>query len=210
MNIKDFSTLIRCAAVLSLPFLIAACATIVRPGYTSDIASLKPGSYSIDPDHSTVLFKVDHFGLSKYVGRFNSLEASLEFDPENIESTRLHAIVNTASIDVGDADFSKTLAGPDWFDSERYPQAVFTTESLKFAEGGDVVFTGQLEMLGKSQAMDISIRFNGGATNMLTGFYTIGFSASAVLKRSEFGMNKHLGLVGDDIELEIHAEFQKR
>ena len=190
--------------------LIAACASIVRPGYTSDIASLKPGAYTIDPAHSTVLFKVDHFGLSKYVGRFNSLEASLEFDPENIEGTRLHAIVNTASIDVGDADFSKTLAGPDWFDSERYAQAVFTTQSLKFAEGGDVVFTGQLEMLGKSQAMDISIRFNGGATNMLTGFYTIGFSASAVLKRSEFGMDKHLGLVGDDIELEIHAEFQKR
>lgn len=189
---------------------LSACAQLIRPGYSTEIVTVKPGTYTIDPAHTAVLFKIDHFGLSKYIGRFNSVDASLEFDPDNIENTRLQAIVDTASIDVGDAEFSETLSGADWFNSAQFPQAVLTADSVKFAEGGEVVFNGTLTMLGVSQAVDFSVQFNGGANNNLTGYYTIGFSASLVIKRSEFGMDKHIGLVGDEVELEIHAEFQKR
>ncbi len=195
---------------ISALLLLSACAQLVRPGYSTERVALKPGSYTLDPAHTAVLFKVDHFGLSKYIGRFNHVEASLEFDPDNLENTQLHAIVYTSSIDVGDADFSKTLSGSDWFNSSEHPQAVLTADSVQFAEGGNVVFAGSLAMLGVQQAVDINVQFNGGADNRLTGYYTIGFSAAAVIRRSQFGMDKHLGLVGDEVELEIHAEFQKR
>ncbi len=195
---------------VSIVLALSACAQMIRPGYSTEIVTVKPGSYTIDPAHTTVLFKIDHFGLSKYIGRFNSIDASLEFDPDDIENSRLQAIVNTNSIDVGDAEFSETLTGAEWFNSAQYPQAVLTADSVKFAEGGEVVFNGMLTMLGVSQAVDVSVQFNGGAENRLSGYYTIGFSASLVIKRSEFGMDKHIGLVGDDVELEIHAEFQKR
>lgn len=198
-----------CMAI-SAVLVLSACTQLVRPGYSTELVALKPGTYTIDPAHTTVLFKVDHFGLSKYIGRFNSVDASLEFDPDNIEDTRLQAIVNTNSIDVGDTEFAETLIGADWFNSAQHPQAVLTAESVKFAEGGEVVFNGTLTLLGISQPVDISVQFNGGADNRLSGYYTIGFSASAVIRRSEFGMEKHLGLVGDEVELEIHAEFQKR
>lgn len=194
----------------SILLLVTACAQLVRPGYSTELVALKPGSYTIDPAHTAVLFKIDHFGLSKYVGRFNSVDASLDFDPTDIENTRLQAIVNTSSIDVGDAEFSKTLSGADWFSSAEYPQAVLSADSVKFAEGGEVVFQGTLTMLGVSQPVDVSVHFNGGAENRLTGYYTIGFSASMVIRRSDFGIDKHIGLVGDEVELEIHAEFQKR
>ena len=44
---------------------------------------------------------------------------------------------------------------------------------------------------------------------MLTGFYTLGFSATGSIKRSDFGMDQYIPMVGDQVEIEIYAEFQK-
>ncbi|MFK7733584.1 MAG: hypothetical protein AB8B48_18335 [Pseudomonadales bacterium] len=61
--------------------LLSACAQLVRPGYSTELVALKPGTYSIDPAHSTVLFKIDHFGLSKYIGLVGD-EVALEIQAE--------------------------------------------------------------------------------------------------------------------------------
>jgi hypothetical protein len=57
--------------------------------------------------------------------------------------------------------------------------------------------------------MTLQASFNGGAFNVFSGKYTLGFRAEGVLRRSEFGLDEHLPAVGDEIELEIHAEFQR-
>ena len=51
--------------------------------------------------------------------------------------------------------------------------------------------------------------FHGGASNILTGNYTLGFSAETSLLRSDFGMSAYIPLVGDKIDIEIYVEFQK-
>ena len=55
----------------------------------------------------------------------------------------------------------------------------------------------------------LDIVFNGGANNMLTRRYTLGFAASGVFKRSDFGIDSFIGAVGDEIFLDINAEFQR-
>jgi polyisoprenoid-binding protein YceI len=41
----------------------------------------------------------------------------------------------------------------------------------------------------------------------MTGKYTIGFSAVGQIKRSDFGMDSYIPIVGDQIDLEVYAEF---
>ena len=52
--------------------------------------------------------------------------------------------------------------------------------------------------------------FNGGANNLLTGRYTLGFDATGAIKRSEFGITNLVPAVGDEVVLEIHAEFSRQ
>jgi polyisoprenoid-binding protein YceI len=49
--------------------------------------------------------------------------------------------------------------------------------------------------------------FNGGADNLLTGKYTLGFTATGSFKRSDYGMDSFAGIIGDEVNLEIFAEF---
>lgn len=48
-------------------------------------------TYSIDAAHSSVAFKVKHLGISSVVGRFNSFEGSVEFDPKNVGLSKAEA-----------------------------------------------------------------------------------------------------------------------
>jgi len=194
---------------LSILFL-NSCASLLKPTLKKDLLDVRQGEYVLDAKHSVLLFKVGHLGFSKYVGRFNQFEASLDFNVEDIEKSKLQAIVDMSSIDVNNRDFENTLRGRFWFDTQSYPQAIFTTRSAKKLDSDTLIFQGDLEFLGVTNTIDVVVDFNGAATNILTQKYTLGFEASAQFLRSDFGLDSYIPAVGDEIELEIHAEFQKQ
>ena len=53
----------------------------------------------------------------------------------------------------------------------------------------------------------LDVTFNGGGSNLLTGAYTLGFEARGSVLRSNFGLGAYAPAVGDEVVLEIHAEF---
>jgi len=188
---------------------LSACASIIKPNLKTEIKALREGQYTIDKRHATILFKVDHMGFSKFIGRFNEFDATLDFDANQMENSRLEATVEMTSIDVNNENFEETLRGDEWFNTEEFPQAFFKTVSVENIEKNSADFNGQLTFLGRTAPVTVSVEFNGGGVNKLTFKYTIGFSASSTFKRSDFGLDNYVPTIGDEIELEIHAEFQK-
>jgi len=195
-------------AVLS-SFLLSACVSLITPKVQPELSKLKAGAYSLDKTHARLLFKVTHLGLSTYVGRFNEFDASLEFDPENINAAKLSAVIEVGSLDINDAGLKDDLMGRSWFNQSAYPQAVFESTSVRSVDGNDFVFSGDLTWRGVTKLILVNATFNGGANNILSGKYTLGFSAKASFSRSDFGMDKFVPLVGDEVIIETYAEFLK-
>lgn len=203
--------LIRISPLIFLAFLaVSGCGYFLQPDVKQGMINLEQGSYQLDPRHTTVLFKINHMGLSTFIGRFNQVEASLDYDPKNPAAAKLSAIIYTASIDVNNPDFAETLTGSGWLDSKRFPQALFVTESVELVDGNKARFKGDLTLRGIAVPVILDIHFNGGADNLLTGRYTLGFSAHSRFKRSQFGIDQFIPAIGDDVEIEVHAEFQRR
>lgn len=206
---KLFSRFRQPFLVLGCAALLASCDRLVSPDFSTEVQELRTGQYTLDKDHATLLFKVDHLGFSTYVGRFNDFDATLDFDPENVENSSLEVVVETASIDVNNPEFAEDLRA-DWFEVENYPQAIFRTTRFIESDGNSFVFEGDLTLLGTTAPITLNITSNGGGRNFLTRSYTLGFSASTTFQRSDFGMDNLVSFgVGDDIELEIHVEFQE-
>lgn len=189
---------------------LSACASLLKPTLEQSLVDIKPGDYSLDKKHATILFKVDHMGFSKFVGRFNVFDASLVWNPEAPETSSLEAIVDMRSVDINNEKFERALKGKFWFNSEVYPQAVFKTISATLVDAQHLKFMGELTFLGVTAPIELDVKVRGAATNLLTTKYTLGFSASTVFSRSIFGLDNYIPAVGDDIELEIHAEFQRQ
>jgi polyisoprenoid-binding protein YceI len=184
---------------------------LLTPDFNTDVTELRSGAYVLDPEHATLLWKINHLGFSTFIGRFNDFDASLDFDPENIENSSLEVVINVAGLDINNEAFSEELLGSNWFDAETFPQVVYRSTSLVETVDEDTfLFEGDLTLKGVTAPVQLEINFNGGGRNFLTRSYTMGFSAGGKFMRSDFGLDRFTSFgVGDEIELEIHVEFQE-
>ncbi len=197
-------------ACLGLALMLGACGHLL-PSHNQTVApeKLRAGAYTLDPEHASLLFKLDHFGFSELVGRFDRFEAALDFDPKHPETAHLTVLIDPASIDLNLPKFEQDLRGPDWFDVARFPQARFESRSITLTGEKTGQVTGDLTLHGTSAPITLDVTFNGGADSLLTGRYTLGFAATGKLLRSTFDLGAYAPAVGDEVTLEIHAEFQR-
>jgi polyisoprenoid-binding protein YceI len=197
--------------LLAALLLLGGCTFLLTPKVTTNIETLRAGQYKLDPTHTSVLFKVQHLQLSTFVGRFNQMDATLDFDPENLRETNLQALVDITSIDVNNPGLEKELTGSGWFNAEQFPQAHLKTLSVEpLQDSNQFLFNAELTLLGVTRPIYLTATFHGGANNVLTGYYTLGFSAKGSLMRADFGMDSYIPLVGNEVTIEVYAEFQKQ
>ena len=190
---------------------LAACGRLIPANnQTLNPARLEGGAYRLDADHTALLWKVNHLGFTKYVGRFERVEASLDFDPKAAAASRLEVIVETASNDSSDPKLDQDLRGSSWFDATTFPQIVFRSTAIDVTSENTGRVTGDLTLHGVTRPVVLDVAFNGGATDLITGRYTLGFAATGTFKRSEFGIDDYIPAIGDEVQLEIYAEFQKQ
>ena len=201
-----------CIRVLLLGILsglLLNCSRILTPDQTTEVTEVRAGQYVLDPNHASLIWKLNHLGFSTFIGTFNDFEASLDFDPEDIENASLEVVISTSSLDVDIPEFEEELRGDNWFDVGVYPQAVYrTTSFLESIDEDTFLFAGDLTLLGTTAPVNLEVNFHGGGRNFLTRSYTVGFSGSAKFNRSDFGLDRFTSFgVGDEIDLEIHVEF---
>ncbi len=181
------------------------------------LAGIPSGVYKLDKTHASLTWKVNHMGLSNYTARFTELDATLKLDAENPEKSTLTATVNPASVrtDYPNAeakDFDAKLAnGAEWFNSENFPDIRFTSTALKMATPTTGTLTGDLTFLGITKPVTLTVTVNGAlAKHPFAGQPAVGFSATASIKRSDFGMGTYIPTVGDEVQLLIEVEFIKK
>ena len=203
---NGYTRLISLAILTSVLF---NCSRILTPDQTTEVTEVRAGQYVLDPNHASLIWKLNHLGFSTFIGTFNDFEASLDFDPEDIENAGLEVVINTSSLDVDIPEFEEELRGDNWFDVGVHPQAVYrTTSFLEAIDEDTFIFAGDLTLLGTTAPVNLEVNFHGGGRNFLTRSYTVGFSGSAKFNRSDFGLDRFTSFgVGDEIDLEIHVEF---
>ena len=181
------------------------------------LAGIPSGVYKLDKTHASLTWKVNHMGLSNYTARFTDFDATLKLDAENPEKSALTTTINPASVrtdypNAEEKDFDAKLAnGAEWFNSENFPDIRFTSTALKMATPTTGTLTGDLTFLGITKPVTLTVTVNGAlAKHPFAGQPAVGFSATASIKRSDFGMGTYIPTVGDEVQLLIEVEFIKK
>lgn len=200
------------AAVALLP--LTGCADLasrILPSNNQvlEAARLRGGAYQVDKDHVALLFEVNHLGFSGFIGRFNDIAASLDFDPTAPEKSVLDVQIASASVDTPSDALDDKLRSSQMFDVAKYPVIRFQSRGIAVTGAKTGTVTGDLTLNGITKPITLAVQFNGGAANAFSGKYTLGFSGSGLIKRSDWGLTAWLPAVGDDIILTLRAEFQK-
>jgi polyisoprenoid-binding protein YceI len=193
--------------ILPLLLVLTACATAP----SLDVNAAPEGAYVLDPAHASVNWSLSHSGLSFYTARFDDISGGLDFNPEDPTASRLDIRIDPISVSTGDPKWDETL-GTDgkYFDGETYPEIRFvSTSSVKITDSAGTV-TGDLTLRGVTKPVTLDVTYNGSGKSFGHPGATLGFSATAKIKRSNWGMSYLTNFgIGDDVTLKIQAEFNE-
>jgi polyisoprenoid-binding protein YceI len=132
------------------------------------------GAQQLAVDKSAITFVVKQMGVP-VEGSFAAFDAKLVFDPKKPEAGSVQLRVDLASAQIGDAETTRELRKPEWFDTAKHAAATFTSKSIKAAGPGRFDVVGTLKL--KAGARDITVPVvlaQAGAQTTATGQFSLG------------------------------------
>lgn len=185
------------------PLKLAATASFISLALAT-AAFAAPATYSSDPNHTFVRFSYSHLGFSTQESRFNTVKATVNFDPA-AKTGSVDVVIDAKSVDTGSNLFNEHIQGPDYLDTAEYSTATFKSTSVKFNGDAPASIEGNLTVKGVTKPVTLTVTSFKHGINMMKKD-AIGADATATVKRSDFNMSKAVPLVGDEVTLEIVIE----
>jgi polyisoprenoid-binding protein YceI len=198
---------------------VAVPAVIAQPPASApgapDRSRVTAGTYAADPNHTMVVWKLDHLGFSNYTGIFGDVTGTLVLDPANPAAAKVDVTIPIAKVTTASAGLTGHLlrpgkdgAKPDFFGPAPADARFVSTRVVLDDDGDEAKVTGDLTLNGVTRPVTLDVDFHGAGA--MGGKQTVGFEAEATIRRSDFGLGFGVPMVGDEVELEIHAAFEKQ
>lgn len=169
-----------------------------------------PMNQKVDLEHIAVFFQISHGGFAKVMGLFRQVnKIDFVFDREDVSKSNVKVEIEAGSLD------SNHHFRDNWARSDAllnvWKFRMINFESTKIEKTGDNKgkMTGNLTMHGVTKPVTMDVTYNKGGKH-LSGKYSIdGFTATGVLKRSDFDMKAFIPWIGDEIEFTIQLEAHR-
>ena len=165
-------------------------------------------TYRIDPEHTSIGFKVRHF-FSKVPGRFNTFEGQIVLDRENLtKGSSVEFTIDAASIDTNEPARDKHLRSDAFFDVENHPKMTFKSKKVRRAGENKLKVEGDLTICGITKPVTLEVDVLGFGKGY--GFRG-GFEVRTTIDRHEFNVSwndivEGAGVLGDDVEILMNIE----
>ena len=184
-----------------IAWLLCAFALLAAPSGRAELVN-----YKLDPVHTRVLFRISHAGFSSQPGFFTAVKGQLKFDAADWSQSQLEVHIPIASLQLGDADWNRHILDHTFFEVKKFPEALFVSTQVKQDSEARGIVTGNLTLHGVTRPVTLAVALNALKRHPLTRRRTVGFSATGVISRKDFGIDAWSSMVGDEVTLQIECE----
>ena len=162
-------------------------------------------SWHLDPDHTNINFSVRHLAVSTVRGQLDKFEGTLTGDPLKPASLKADMTIQSASVNTKVEKRDEHLRSADFLDAAKFPTIVFKGEKTEI-RAGKAVLEGTLTLHGVSKKVEIPFKVSGPVVDPWKN-NRIGLEGQFVVKRQDYGIVTFPGMVGDDLTIDVSAEF---
>jgi polyisoprenoid-binding protein YceI len=168
-------------------------------------------TWNIDPTHTSVEFVVTHMMFTKVRGKFDMLEGTINYDPNNVANSSVNVTINAASINTGAVDRDNHLRSADFLNVEKFPHLTFVSTSVTPKNEKQATITGDLTIAGVTRTVSFDATFEGTGKNPW-GKTVAAFSATTKINREDFGLTWNVVLEAGGVlvskEITINMDVQ--
>jgi cytochrome b561/polyisoprenoid-binding protein YceI len=170
--------------------------------FASGLAVAMPASateWKVDPARSTLGFTAKQSG-NLFEGHFKSWQADIEFDKTNLAAARVKVTIDMASAATADRQRDSSLPGSDWFDTKKFPQAVFESANVTSTGGNQYQAAGTLEIRGikKNVTLPFTLDISGDDAHAI---------GKLDIVRTDFGVGQGEWIDGSIVALGVSINF---
>lgn len=170
--------------------------------------------WSIDPDHSSIEFKIRHLLISQISGAFKIFNGKMTTKTDDFQTSELNLSIDVYSFDTNNIERDEHIKSKDFLDADQFPEINFTSSKLEKIEGDDYKLYGNLTIKGVSREVILDAEFGGQAKDGF-GKMKAGFEIHGKINRNDFGIasddKTETGnlIIGDEIKIHANIEFDK-
>jgi polyisoprenoid-binding protein YceI len=139
-------------------------------------------------------------------GVFKEFDTRLAFDPDKPAGGKLDVTIKTASADMANADINKAIAGPEWFDFGRYPQATFRASEIRRVAAGRYLAKGILTLKGAQRPVEVPFTWNAAADSAA-------MEGELTVQRRDFDIGTGewaaASVIGPDVKIKFRVRLRK-
>ncbi len=184
--------------------LIAAAVAFAATGATA-----APEAYTLDPSHSQVMFTYDHLGYSTTHNLFAGWEGEIMFDAEDPAASTVDVSIPVMSLYTGWEERFDHFMSDDFFGAQDGDLITFKSTSIEVTGDDEAIITGDLTINGTTKSVQLEAELNQHGQHPMAGKDWLGFDAETKIKRSDFGLDKFVPNISDELEVEISIEAGK-
>jgi polyisoprenoid-binding protein YceI len=167
--------------------------------------------WEVDRAHSAINFTINHF-FTPVDGSFDDYNASINFDPENLEGSRIHVVIPVESINTRNDRRDSHLRSEDFFNSSQWQNITFESNSIEQTGNNEFVARGELTMRDVTREFDLPFELLGVMEHpMRENTKVAGITANAELNRTDYGVGvgdwAATAVVGDRVNIRINLEL---
>jgi polyisoprenoid-binding protein YceI len=164
-------------------------------------------TYTLDPGHTEVVARWNHFGFSTPAAIFCQVKGMLAYDAAQPERSRVEVSIPVASLRTTVPRQDEHFRSAEFFDAAQFPEIHFLSTKVERGPATDqLLVTGTLTIHGVSRPVTLDVHVNQVGVHGMHNAPAAGFDATAQVNRSEFGIGAYVPAVSDRIDLRITAE----
>jgi len=177
---------------------------------TTSAPLIETGTWTLDKAHTKVGFIAKHLMITKVRGHFDDFEGTVEI-ADDLSMSAIEVTLGAASITTGTADRDGHLRSPDFLDVDNYSEVSFVSRKIEF-DGAVWKVEGDLTIRDVTRPITLAAVYEGTAADPW-GNDHIAFSASANLRREDWGLTWNVALEGggwlvsQDVAIEIEGQL---
>jgi polyisoprenoid-binding protein YceI len=162
------------------------------------LAAAASETYEINPDNSSVLFKIRLMAITNIQGCFcGGVSGRVSLDPDTPQKSIVKLAIKTGTLDTRLTTLNNQIKGAGFLDVEKFPLITFKNTSAQRVSDQQYILTGDLTFHGVTKQVTFRSNLIGQSKD------SKGSDNFLVIKRSEYGIKGDSAAVGDDIFLTI-------
>lgn len=172
-------------------------------------------TWTLDPAHSEISFKVRHLMITNVKGVFKKVTADVITENDNFIPAEITVKAEAASVYTGDENRDNHLKSADFFDAEKYPFITFKATRFEKTAGDMYDLYGHLTIRDVEKEIKLEVEY-GGLMKDPWGNLKAGFVVNGKLNRKDWNLNWNAALeaggvlVSDEVKINCEVQLVRR